>query len=254
MTSYKLLHIVIPVKNEADTIEQLAGYLKGILQTQDLKNQISITIVNDGSTDETENLLRKNFEHSMVNLKRNPISQGVFTTLHDESLNNQYKWTMLLPCDCCLPAHKIPNLLSSLESLNHEKSICLLYKQYLTPGHFLKIYSFLQNLSLCYLKTFAFWTNGFILRTEYLAGVSRGSIPFFAEDYFLFKKIKRELGKKTILLLPLSIHVSARKYEKDGVFKRSLYNVLILLLLILKYKNYSKLKKFYHSSSVFELF
>lgn len=253
MPPCKLLHIVIPVKNEAANIEQLTLHLSEIFNSTDLKNIIKITIVNDGSTDETEHLLNENFKNTIVNLKRNQIPKGIFSSLQDESLNCEYKWTMLLPSDCSISMKNTSELILLLGSLNTDKSICLLYKHYLASNHFLKIYSLLQNLILCNFKTFAFWTNGFILRTEYLANISRDSIPFFAEDYFLFKKIKRELGIKTVVLLPLSLQVSARRYKKDGVFKRSFYNVFILLLLILNYKNYSKLKKFYDSSNVYEL-
>ena len=75
MSDINFLSIIIPAFNEAENIELLLEKINKIFKNSKYFNSYEIIIVNDGSTDEIENicinLVKKNFKFQLINLKKN---------------------------------------------------------------------------------------------------------------------------------------------------------------------------------------
>lgn len=75
MSDINFLSIIIPAFNEAENIELLLEKINKNFENSKYFNSYEIIIVNDGSTDEIENicinLVKKNFKFQLINLKKN---------------------------------------------------------------------------------------------------------------------------------------------------------------------------------------
>ena len=69
------LSVIIPVYNEEKTVIQT---LKRIQETYDKRVDYEIIVINDGSYDDTPNLLKSNTDlyHQLINNKNKNITQG----------------------------------------------------------------------------------------------------------------------------------------------------------------------------------
>ena len=105
-----------------------------------------------------------------------------------------------------------------------------------------------QELALNYIrvnlmKSFV-WTNCPVIRTDVLTPLSQNSEGFL-EDVILSDQLKEN---RSSLIIKDSVTISSRRYEKDGVFKRFIGNLYIMILYRLKLKSIHELKVMYYGA------
>ena len=143
------LSLVIPVYNEELSIPNLLASLDTVLG--DLKVSTQVIVVNDGSTDETENILRnsefKNFNLLCINLL---LNQGQQIALEIGLRNSTGDYVLTMDSDLQHPPNLIPDIwdlrdktgIVSMIQKNRKESLM----KRLLSNFFYKILSFISRL------------------------------------------------------------------------------------------------------------
>src|SRR3989344_9081642 len=101
--------IVIPAYNEQDSIVKTIQEVKEILSKS--KNKYEIIIVNDGSKDNTSDILRSIKNIIVIN---HPYNKGYGASIKTGIKNSKYDWILITDSDGTYPGDAIPSLLKYL--------------------------------------------------------------------------------------------------------------------------------------------
>lgn len=115
-----LVSVIIPCYNAQSNIEKT---LKS-LEKQSYKN-FQVVIVNDGSTDDSDNIIRRYMEKTMLNIDYIIQSNGGVSVARNTGLNaSTGKYIMFLDADDIYHADCIGTLCSAIESSNTDVAYC----------------------------------------------------------------------------------------------------------------------------------
>ena len=103
--------IVIPAYNEQDSIVKTIQEVKEILSKS--KNKYEIIIVNDGSKDNTSDILKSIKNVIVIN---HPYNKGYGASIKTGIKNSKYDWILVTDSDGTYPIKDIPKLISHTES------------------------------------------------------------------------------------------------------------------------------------------
>lgn len=240
------LHIVIPIKNESDNVDEFILYLQHQLPLLKNKN-LQMTIVDDHSKDQGFARIKNHFTNeksiSFLTNYDTGIYQGLMTAL-DFSDETSDRWIMLLPLDCRIDLLCLMNEIKKTNTRDH--LIYGLSKAYLSYNYLMKVYAYLQNIILFKLFGIAVWTNGLIMHQKTLKSIIlKNNQKYFLSDLALVKEFNEISNKKIGFLKQPTIFVSPRKYKKDGLAFRIILNGLILIIYKSRLLPAHKLSKIY---------
>ena len=95
--------IVIPAYNEQDSIEKTIQEIKEVLSKS--KNKYEIIIVNDGSKDNTSEILKSIKNIIVIN---HPYNKGYGASIKTGIKNSKYDWILVIDSDGTYPIKDIP--------------------------------------------------------------------------------------------------------------------------------------------------
>ena len=103
--------IVIPAYNEQDSIEKTIQEIKEVLSKS--KNKYEIIIVNDGSKDNTSEILKSIKNIIVIN---HPYNKGYGASIKTGIKNSKYDWILVIDSDGTYPIKDIPKLIFYTEN------------------------------------------------------------------------------------------------------------------------------------------
>lgn len=230
LTNHHALSIVVPFRNERSLVSAMVA-AHGQLQS----SVIEFIYVDDGSTDGSgEELRRLDSKATIVRLE----GAGTGKAFLAGASKAQGAYILLLPIDCVISRAGIDELLLAN---SEDKAGVLLFPKKYAGTETMSPYASLQNLILLKAVKLASWTNGFVFHRR-LIGALKLAVK---EDFLNDLEFSRNLRTEKWHVLENEISVSARRYEKDGAWRRILINGLILLLWQLKLASTQRLHQIY---------
>ena len=100
------ISVVIPARNEEETIVGVLGKIKSVMAKS--RKSFEIIVVDDGSDDKTEQLVKKVRGVKMI---RHPYNRGYGAALKTGIRHASGKWVLITDADGTYPAEDIPRLL-----------------------------------------------------------------------------------------------------------------------------------------------
>lgn len=110
MDTKKQLSVIVPVYNEEKIVNQIINNLKTELnKITDLKYEI--IVINDASTDKSEELLKQQNEIKLLNHLKN---KGYGASLKTGIKEAQYNWIMIIDADGTYPLEKLEEMINNI--------------------------------------------------------------------------------------------------------------------------------------------
>ena len=136
-----LISIIIPAYNDSKSIEKLVEEVD--LVTKKITNSYEILIVNDGSKDDTQEVVsRLANKYKKLNFFIHKENKGYGRTLKTLYENSKGDFVINLPGDAQIPAENIKKFME----VGYDKDIVIGYRKKRMDSNRRKIYSFLYNL------------------------------------------------------------------------------------------------------------
>jgi rSAM/selenodomain-associated transferase 2 len=202
-----LISIIIPTLNEENTIENLLNFLENHPQ----KQLFEVIVVDGGSADETVHLLK----NSKVKLLQTTIASRAHQ-MNEGAKNAKGDILYFVHADVELITSFVDDISKSIKSGHH--CGCYRFKFSKTKNPLLHINGFFTRLPFS-------WCRGgdqtlFITKTYFnqIGGFNEQFV--IMEDYELLDRLQEPLK-----IIPKSLKVSARKYEKNSYMKVQLTNM-----------------------------
>ena len=107
------LSIIVPVYNEEKAVRKVITYLKDEMSMINLKHEI--IVVNDGSTDNSKNILKSINGISLIN---HSCNKGYGSALKTGIKTAQYPWILIIDADGTYPTNCIPDLIK--QTINYD--------------------------------------------------------------------------------------------------------------------------------------
>lgn len=229
-TNHLPLSIVVPFRNERALVADMVATHRRLESSQ-----VEFIYVDDGSTDGSgEELRRLNAGAAILRLEGGGTGRAF---LAGASLAKG-SYILLLPIDCGVSPAGLNELLVASSSAG--AGVLLFPKKYASAER-MSPYAWLQNLVLLKAIRLASWTNGFVFHRRLVPALERATTEDFLNDL----EFSRNLRGEKWHVLAHQISVSARRYEKDGTWRRILINGLILLLWQFKLASTQRLHHMY---------
>ena len=173
MESQEKCLIIIPAYNEAESIEKVVD---NIVQNYP---QYDYVIVNDGSTDATGEICRKN-RYQVLNLPINMGIGGAVQTGYRYARDNDYDMSVQIDGD---GQHDIAFLEGMIRHMKEEKADCVIGSRFVKKDGFQS--SGLRRTGIRFLSALGFVLTGVRIRdiTSGYRLVDRKFIQIFAQDY-----------------------------------------------------------------------
>lgn len=235
----KSLSIVIPMLNEVDLVENALVGLHSLLKEFKVEGfPIDVIIVDAGSGDGSAEAASKMAGEFGWKFKSQALSSpSIGKTIQLSFDLSESEYVLILPVDCQL----------SLECLSLLKEFDSDYggffKNYSPATLLLNIYGFLQN----YIRTLALknvvWTNGIIVKREFLDEENVFCTEGFMEDVLFSDNLKRRTSSFKVMKTP--VRVSSRLYFAKTPIVRVLINGFIMSLFRAGFKDPKKLRRIY---------
>lgn len=165
--------IIIPAYNEAENIEKVVNNLINDYP------QYDYIIVNDGSTDATENICLKN-KYQVLNLPINMGIGGAVQTGYRYALENEYDMAVQIDGD---GQHDVAFLEGMIGCMEEENADCVIASRFVKKEGFQS--SGLRRTGIQFLSILGFILTGVRVRdiTSGYRLVNRKFIQIFAQDY-----------------------------------------------------------------------
>lgn len=203
------IHIVIPTLNEAVYIGQL------LTQLQEFDG---ITVVDGASTDETAQILRASNIDCTLNCER-----GRAVQMNRGARESKADYLLFLHADTALPE----NFKSRLEQFieRHEPIAGSFRLAFRSRHWFLKLNAYFSHLNFL---AFQFGDQGLLVKQDVFKQLGGFNEQLsYMEGNDMIKRIKQDHFFQKI---PITIRVSARKYQAKGVFRLQFSYYLIYTL------------------------
>lgn len=213
-----MITIVIPTLNAA---ESLGPSLKR------LNKDWPIIVSDGGSNDETKKIAAKQGAH-VVECER-----GRGRQLHHGALHVTSEWIMFLHADTQLSPSAKKAMQQFIKAPDNKERV----------GYFRfkldddsEAAAKLERRVLWRCKTFAlpYGDQGLLIHRTFYNRLGGYKDMALMEDVDLIWRIERQYGKRAIVLLEADATTSARRFKRDGYFKRSSLNLFCLLLFWIK--------------------
>jgi len=114
-----LASIIVPVFNEAESVSQLRDRLMPIAQTLSADGVVEVIVVDDGSTDGTSTLVRKELSDSgniSIRLLCHTENRGVGAAIATGFANANGEIVCVIDSDCSYNPEELPNVIDLLKS------------------------------------------------------------------------------------------------------------------------------------------
>jgi poly-beta-1,6-N-acetyl-D-glucosamine synthase len=198
--------IIIPFRNEA---ENLARLLRSLQQLNYPSEYFEIIFVNDASTDTSEEIIRKQLQHSKLTytiLQNTPLQASPKKAAITLAISAaQYPWILTTDADCTVPENWLQIL---NEYLLKTAPICVAMPvAYKVSNTFLQCYQQLDNWSLQAVTVGSFGLGNLLLSNganfayakeafEEVNGFEENLHIASGDDIFLLEKFKQRFPKK----------------------------------------------------------
>ncbi len=108
------ISIIVPCYNEADGIAQLKERLPPVIKSLQKNNEVELIFIDDGSTDNTNELLHKNFTDSYTKIIRHEKNMNLGAAIRTGFLAAKGNVLVTMDSDCTYAPENIPKLLAEL--------------------------------------------------------------------------------------------------------------------------------------------
>ncbi len=216
------LSIAAPAYNEADSIEAvLTNWIKFLLKQKKIIKKFEIIICNDGSTDDTPDILnRLSSMYNQIRIVHSIQNRGAAAALAIAISETKYQWVLLLDSDGQFPIENFSKLWGALEKSKSLSAIGLrkkkdtIFARFGTYSsgilcnifHNSKIKDFNSALKLSWgplLRSFHFEARGMNYSTEITSLLLRAKVNIVQVDSI---HIQRAGGKSKIKFLRDAMH------------------------------------------------
>ncbi len=109
------ISIIVPCYNEAEGIPQLKERLLPVMQSLEKFHHVELIFVDDGSTDNTNKLLRKSFMGENVKIIKHELNLNLGAALRTGFIAAEGDVIVTMDSDCTYAPENIPNLLAALK-------------------------------------------------------------------------------------------------------------------------------------------
>jgi dolichol-phosphate mannosyltransferase len=114
---FEKLSLVIPAYNESEGVQQTAGALRPVLETLAKNYTVEVVFVNDGSRDNTAELLKAEFEgDTRVRVVSHEINKGLGAAIRTGFQNASGNIIVTTDFDGTYPLATIPHLLAQMKT------------------------------------------------------------------------------------------------------------------------------------------
>ena len=215
-----MISVIVPVYNESEFIEPFLERLA------ELNGDAEFIFVDDSSDDSTCASIQ-NYEARLSGMQLLTINshKGMApgNNAGAKTATGDVLW--FLPADCLPP----PNALELIEQTLHNTTAIggAYFKHYTSGSLFMKCGEFYLNNLRFQRAGNVVSTNGIFLRRETFDKLGGFTEHGFLDDVLLSDRLKK-IGRLAVIKQPLI--VSSRRYERDGISKRIINNLLIVLL------------------------
>lgn len=217
------LSIIIPCYNEADGIAQLRERLSAVVAKLQKTMEVEIIFIDDGSTDNTNNLLRKSFPEKYAKILKHERNMNLGAALRTGFSAAQGDIIVTMDSDCTYAPENIPRLIAGLKDYDivtaspyHPQGSVIgvpQHRLFLSRSVTL-LYSIITGRRL------HTWTALFrAYRRPAISNITISHNNFIAVVEILIRAIK---NGKSVSELPETLHV--RKY---GVSKMKVFTTII---------------------------
>lgn len=235
------LSIAIPFYNEGEILNKSLLHLANELSQFD--EPIEVFLCHSGSVD-SSNSIAQNFinEQSKNNVTWNFIDSKKRLSCGQSSsrVASLFKgqWLLVLPVDCMIDRRHLEALLN----LSHTEGWGGFEKIYEPSSFLLKNLEQLLNTIRSRWLHHLVWTNGIFISNS-LYKKHPIPTPGFMEDVIWSNRLRRSHYPFHLLRPPIT--ASSRRYQKNGISRTILRNVLIMILFRLKLLSIQRLEKLY---------
>jgi len=224
--------LVIPVYNEEAALPGLFKVLESYPRHQ-------VLFLDGGSTDDSRNLIKqKGFRLIEKNIKENSVWKTL--CLAKNQITTEFMWIHPVDMEAAEAFSKIQSYLK--EGIDY----AYFEKVYLEKHWLLSLQALFLNKVRSKISKGFVWTNAPLMKTSLFNSLTNLRVfkqtEGFLEDVVLSDFLKKHYDGQFV---PLKIHVSPRRYLREGIFKRFWGNLKIMYLFRFKKVSPKKLKALY---------
>jgi glycosyltransferase involved in cell wall biosynthesis len=214
--------ITVPVYNEEDVLEDLINQLLSVSLDND-KYSFSLIFINDGSTDNSEEILKS----KGLNYITNPVNLGIGGGIqcgYKYATENDFDYFIQVDGDGQHPPEEIPKLLHAAESNTED---WIIGSRFIINSDYKP--SFFRKMGMKYSTMMLYFTTGVTIKdtTSGFRLAKKKLIRYLAKDYPQHEDGLVSLfitSKAGFTLKEIPIRMVERKYGKSGIgFIRSLF-------------------------------
>ncbi len=217
-----MISVIIPTLNEAANIGRLLADLTAYAMFTE------IIVVDGGSTDDTLDKVRQ-----FTNIKFLQSAQGRAVQMNTGAAKASGDYLLFMHADTLLPKD-----LRYLERELTTTEAASFYMQFDKPSWLYRFYGRFTQLNW---TIFTYGDQGLLIRKSVFENVGGFTNMPILEDVDLVRRVKKSHKFKK---LPIVLTTSARRFEKNGVVKQQLLNIMLIVGYYLGCSP-SFLKKFY---------
>ena len=109
-----MISIVVPCYNESEGVPQLRARLMPVVKELEKSNEVELIFVDDGSTDNTNQLLRENFPEKNTNIIKHEQNLNLGAAVRTGLLAANGEIIVTMDSDCTYAPENIPNMIAQL--------------------------------------------------------------------------------------------------------------------------------------------
>lgn len=214
-------------------------------------NNFEFLIINDGSTDESDTIIRS-FDDSRIKYIRNKVNQGIVATLNEGVSISTGKYIARMDSDDISLHNRLEKQINFLEA-NPSYKLCG-SKAIAINNNGEKLYKLNRPTSFEHIKVFNFFRNAFIHPTvmanaNLLKNFKYSEEYLYAEDYMLFSQfaMKHNVANLNEYLLQYRVHEESITSKKKNEMVKSELKTHAFLLSFLYDKVTEKQLLLHHS-------
>ena len=205
------LSLIIPIYNEEKTLNTLLNEL------EKLNAKLEILIINDGSTDSTESILRN---QKNIKVIHNKINRGKGFSIINASKYINAENIILMDGDLEIDLDSISDLINTFEILDNQVMVGCRWNDRSNPGKHINTYG---NYFINYLFNFLYGTdlNDVLCCVKVINKKLFNSLNLKSHGFNIEMEIMSKLAKKNIKFLEKNVVYNRRKSNEGKKIKLS---------------------------------